>query len=221
MAFRIHDSVVRGEIDNRVKRIVRGKIWVEGRAGMANDAGGRRGARTTSRRGHGRFHAEARRGHRAAGARTETPGRGIDKWQAGLEAVAAKQLLPETMVAEARKELFEQCREAVETMNVPKAHASMRYSGQCRRKAENIIGGARLCDPQRDRLRQALLKFRKSPRVPSSRFEAKRRRRGRCRRGGIPTRCRAASSLLAPCPTAVRKDKVPSVSSPAGRIWFR
>ena len=32
MAFRIHDSVVRGEIDNRVDGIVRGKIWVEGRA---------------------------------------------------------------------------------------------------------------------------------------------------------------------------------------------
>ena len=32
MAFRIHDSVVRGEIDNRVKGIVRGKIWVEARA---------------------------------------------------------------------------------------------------------------------------------------------------------------------------------------------
>ena len=32
MAFRIHDSVVRGEIDNRVKGIVRGKIWVESRA---------------------------------------------------------------------------------------------------------------------------------------------------------------------------------------------
>jgi hypothetical protein len=32
MAFRIHDSVVRGEIDNRVKGIVRGKVWVEGRA---------------------------------------------------------------------------------------------------------------------------------------------------------------------------------------------
>ena len=32
MAFRIHDSVVRGEIDNRVSGIVRGKIWVEGRA---------------------------------------------------------------------------------------------------------------------------------------------------------------------------------------------
>ena len=32
MAFRIHDSVVRGEIDNRIKGIVRGKIWVEGRA---------------------------------------------------------------------------------------------------------------------------------------------------------------------------------------------
>lgn len=30
MAFRIHDSVVRGEIDNRVKGIVRGKIWVDG-----------------------------------------------------------------------------------------------------------------------------------------------------------------------------------------------
>jgi len=28
MAFRIHDSVVRGEIDNRVKGIVRGKVWV-------------------------------------------------------------------------------------------------------------------------------------------------------------------------------------------------
>jgi hypothetical protein len=32
MAFRIQDSVVRGEIDNRVKGIVRGKIWVAGRA---------------------------------------------------------------------------------------------------------------------------------------------------------------------------------------------
>ena len=32
MAFRIHESVVRGEIDNREKGIVRGKIWVEGRA---------------------------------------------------------------------------------------------------------------------------------------------------------------------------------------------
>jgi PAS domain-containing protein len=32
MAFRIHDSVVRGEIDNRIKGIVRGRIWVEGRA---------------------------------------------------------------------------------------------------------------------------------------------------------------------------------------------
>src|SRR5664279_907518 len=30
MAFRIHDSVVRGEIDNRVKGTVRGKIWLEG-----------------------------------------------------------------------------------------------------------------------------------------------------------------------------------------------
>ena len=32
MAFRIHDSVVRGEIDNRVKGFVCGKIWVAGRA---------------------------------------------------------------------------------------------------------------------------------------------------------------------------------------------
>jgi len=32
MAFRIHDSVLRGEIDNRVKGIVRGKVWLEGRA---------------------------------------------------------------------------------------------------------------------------------------------------------------------------------------------
>ncbi len=32
MAFRIHDCVVRGEIDNRRKGIVRGRIWVEGRA---------------------------------------------------------------------------------------------------------------------------------------------------------------------------------------------
>ncbi|MGC8990780.1 MAG: hypothetical protein ACP5MD_11710 [Verrucomicrobiia bacterium] len=31
MAFRIADCVVRGEIDNRVKGIVRGKIWLEGR----------------------------------------------------------------------------------------------------------------------------------------------------------------------------------------------
>jgi hypothetical protein len=32
MAFRIHDSVVRGKIDNRIKGIVRGKIWLEGRS---------------------------------------------------------------------------------------------------------------------------------------------------------------------------------------------
>ncbi len=32
MAFRIHDSVVRGEIDNRVKGVVKGQIWVEGRS---------------------------------------------------------------------------------------------------------------------------------------------------------------------------------------------
>ena len=32
MAFRIHDSVVRGEVDNRVKGIVRGRFWLEGRA---------------------------------------------------------------------------------------------------------------------------------------------------------------------------------------------
>ncbi len=32
MAFRIHDSVVRGEIDNRRKGIVRGRIWVHGQA---------------------------------------------------------------------------------------------------------------------------------------------------------------------------------------------
>jgi hypothetical protein len=32
MAFRIHESVVRGEVDNRVKGFVRGKIWIEGRA---------------------------------------------------------------------------------------------------------------------------------------------------------------------------------------------
>ena len=31
MAFRIHDNVVRGEIDNRIKGIVRGKVWLEGR----------------------------------------------------------------------------------------------------------------------------------------------------------------------------------------------
>lgn len=32
MAFRIHESVARGEIDNRVKGIVRGRIWLAGRA---------------------------------------------------------------------------------------------------------------------------------------------------------------------------------------------
>src|SRR3989442_10517044 len=30
MAWRIHDSVVRGEIDNRVKGRVRGKVWLDG-----------------------------------------------------------------------------------------------------------------------------------------------------------------------------------------------
>src|ERR1700746_801450 len=31
MALRIHDSVVHGEIDNRVKGIVRGRLWLKGR----------------------------------------------------------------------------------------------------------------------------------------------------------------------------------------------
>ncbi len=33
MAWRIHDSVIRGEIDNRVKGIVRGRVWLTGLAG--------------------------------------------------------------------------------------------------------------------------------------------------------------------------------------------
>jgi PAS domain-containing protein len=32
MAWRIHDNVIRGEIDNRVKGIVRGKLWLKGLA---------------------------------------------------------------------------------------------------------------------------------------------------------------------------------------------
>src|SRR6266481_5398075 len=32
MAWRIHDSVQRGEIDNRQKGIVRGRVWLEGMA---------------------------------------------------------------------------------------------------------------------------------------------------------------------------------------------
>ena len=32
MAFRIHNNVIRGEIDNRTKGLVRGTIWIEGRA---------------------------------------------------------------------------------------------------------------------------------------------------------------------------------------------
>ena len=32
MAWRIHDSVIRGEIDNRVKGRVRGKLWLDGLA---------------------------------------------------------------------------------------------------------------------------------------------------------------------------------------------
>jgi hypothetical protein len=31
MAFRIHESVLRGEIDNRTKGIVRGKVWLAGK----------------------------------------------------------------------------------------------------------------------------------------------------------------------------------------------
>ena len=30
MAIRIHDSVVRGETDNRLKGVVRGKLWLDG-----------------------------------------------------------------------------------------------------------------------------------------------------------------------------------------------
>ena len=30
MAWRIHDSVIRGEIDNRLKGRVRGKLWLNG-----------------------------------------------------------------------------------------------------------------------------------------------------------------------------------------------
>ncbi len=33
MAWRIHDSVIRGEIDNRVKGTVRGQLWLDGLAG--------------------------------------------------------------------------------------------------------------------------------------------------------------------------------------------
>jgi len=33
MAWRIHDSVIRGEVDNRVKGRVRGKLWLDGHAG--------------------------------------------------------------------------------------------------------------------------------------------------------------------------------------------
>jgi hypothetical protein len=32
MAFRIHESVVRGEIDNREKGVVRGRLWIHGRS---------------------------------------------------------------------------------------------------------------------------------------------------------------------------------------------
>ena len=35
MAWRIHDSVIRGEIDNRVKGIMRGKLWLDGLSGPA------------------------------------------------------------------------------------------------------------------------------------------------------------------------------------------
>ena len=35
MAWRIHDSVIRGEIDNRVKGVVRGKLWLAGLSGPA------------------------------------------------------------------------------------------------------------------------------------------------------------------------------------------
>ena len=35
MAWRIHDSVIRGEIDNRVKGTVRGKLWLDGLSGPA------------------------------------------------------------------------------------------------------------------------------------------------------------------------------------------
>jgi hypothetical protein len=32
MAFRIHDSVLRGEVDNRTKGIVRGRVWLDGKS---------------------------------------------------------------------------------------------------------------------------------------------------------------------------------------------
>ena len=35
MAWRIHDSVIRGEIDNRVKGVVRGRLWLAGLSGPA------------------------------------------------------------------------------------------------------------------------------------------------------------------------------------------
>ena len=35
MAWRIHDSVIRGEIDNRAKGTVRGKLWLDGLSGQA------------------------------------------------------------------------------------------------------------------------------------------------------------------------------------------
>jgi len=81
VAWRIHDSVIRGEIDNRVKGIVRGKLWLNGLSGPV----------TLELKGN---------------ACADLAGC-LHKSQAGLEAVAPKKLLPEKMIAEARQELFE------------------------------------------------------------------------------------------------------------------
>lgn len=161
MAFRIHESVVHGEIDNRAKGMVRGRIWVVGRSepivlelkgnAWPDLAGcllnfrnpqkpiahphvdllhalqrGTIGDLTASRKDLIDFICEFQTtGAKLAGAlgnvaRGEQFGepaftvaylkRALDhlhKSQAGLERVAPKKLLPEPLIAEARKELFE------------------------------------------------------------------------------------------------------------------
>lgn len=84
MAFRIHDHVERGEIDNRVNGIVRGTIWVKGCAQP------------------GVLELQGNEHPDLAGCWLS-----FTSLQAGLEAVAAKQLPPADMVAGARKEAFE------------------------------------------------------------------------------------------------------------------
>jgi hypothetical protein len=131
MAFRIHESVVRGEVDNQMKGLVRGKVWLEGRTkpivlketwkqvdGLGLEESADKDLeqfvsefQTTSAKLAGGLDTIAH------GVALPDPAftvaylkRALDhlhRSRVGLEAVAPKKLLPRKIVTRSRKELFE------------------------------------------------------------------------------------------------------------------